>query len=146
MLPAYIIRRMRRFLILLFAIMLPFQFAWAGAAAYCNHESTQPGEGTATANASWHFGHHSHAHQGQLTQHGTAESKDSQDSQDGKGNIKLPDLDCAVCHFASAQLVLPDLASSASHHGVVISYRALAASYLSAPGATPDRPQWPLAA
>ncbi|MGT2489557.1 hypothetical protein ACU4GD_00855 [Cupriavidus basilensis] len=67
------------------------------------------------------------------------------DSKDGKGNIKLPDLDCAVCHFASAQLVLPDLGATALHHGVAISYRALAASYLSAPGATPDRPQWSLA-
>ncbi len=129
---------MRRFLILLFAIMLPLQFAWAGAAAYCNHESAQQGNGTAIAN--WHFGHHSHAHQGKLSQHGNSDSKE------GKDNIKLPDLDCAVCHFASAQLVLPDLATSASHHGVAISYRALAASYLSAPGATPDRPQWPLAA
>ncbi|WP_043358244.1 cation efflux protein, CzcI family [Cupriavidus basilensis] len=134
---------MRRFLILLFAIMLPLQFAWAGAAAYCNHESTQPGNGTATASASWHFGHHSHAHQGKLSQH---DGKDSNDSKSGKDNIKLPDLDCAVCHFASAQLVLPDMATSASQHGVAISYRALAASYLSAPGATPDRPQWPLAA
>ena len=131
---------MRRFLILLFAIMLPLQFAWAGAAAYCNHESAQQGNGTATASANWHFGHHSHAHQGKLSQHGNSDSKE------GKDNIKLPDLDCAVCHFASAQLVLPDLATSASHHGVAISYRALAASYLSAPGATPDRPQWPLAA
>ncbi|MDW3680651.1 hypothetical protein RA280_02585 [Cupriavidus sp. CV2] len=131
---------MRRFLILLFAIMLPLQFAWAGAAAYCIHESAQQGNGTATASANLHFGHHSHAHQGKLSQHG------SSDSKEGKDNIKLPDLDCAVCHFASAQLVLPDLATSASHHGVAISYRALAASYLSAPGATPDRPQWPLAA
>lgn len=143
MLAAYIIRRMRRFLILLFAIMLPLQFAWAGAAAYCNHESTQQGNGSAAASTSWHFGHHSHAHQGKLSQHG---SNDSNESKNGKDNIKLPDLDCAVCHFASAQLVLPDMATSASHHGVAISYRALAASYLSAPGATPDRPQWPLAA
>ncbi len=142
MLPAYIIRRMRRFLILLFAIVLPLQFAWAGAAAYCNHESTQPGSGTATAASSWHFGHHSHAHRDHLSQHGN----ESNAHKDGKGNLKLPDLDCAVCHFASTQLVLPDLAASASSHGVAISYHALAATCLSAPGATPDRPQWPLAA
>ncbi len=139
MLPAYIIRRMRRFLILLFAIMLPLQFAWAGAAAYCHHESAPQDNTIAAASDNWHFGHHSHAHQGKVSQHG------STDSKDGKGNIKLPDLDCAVCHFASAQLVLPDLGATALHHGVAISYRALAASYLSAPGAPPDRPQWSLA-
>lgn len=137
---AYIIRRMRRFLILLFAILLPLQFAWAGAAAYCHHESAQQDNGAGTASANWHFGHHSHSHQGQVGQHGGTDSKD------GKGNLKVPDLDCAVCHFASAQLVLPDLAPAASRFGVPISYRTLAASYLSAPGATPDRPQWFLAA
>ncbi|MDF3837551.1 hypothetical protein P3W85_32070 [Cupriavidus basilensis] len=128
---------MRRFLILLFAILLPLQFAWAGAAAYCNHESRQQEGGAGTARTGWHFGHHSHAHHGEAHQ---------QTGTDGKGGTKLPDLDCAVCHFAGAQLVLPDVASTTAHLGVTISYRPLAMAYLSAPGATPDRPQWSLAA
>ncbi|MGO4326599.1 cation efflux protein, CzcI family [Cupriavidus sp. 2TAF22] len=138
---AYIIRHMRRFLILLFALLLPLQFAWAGAAAYCGHDGQHGGANA--AGASWHFGHHSHAHQGAATdQH----SPDGRDAKDGSSKTKLPDLDCAVCHFAGAQLVLPDFASTGSHPGMTISYHALAASFLSAPGATPDRPQWSLAA
>jgi len=38
-----------------FAVILPFQFAWAGAGFYCQHETGQ---------AAQHFGHHEHQHQG----------------------------------------------------------------------------------
>ena len=136
-------RRMRRFLILLFVLLLPLQFAWAGAAAYCSHDGQQ--DGANAASAQWHFGHHSHAHRGEAADHRAAADIDSDSGKDGSGKIKLPDLDCAVCHFAGAQLVLPDFAGTGSHFGVAISYHALAPSFLSAPGATPDRPQWPLA-
>ncbi|WP_420995345.1 cation efflux protein, CzcI family [Cupriavidus sp. 30B13] len=142
---AYIIRRMRRFLILLFVLLLPLQFAWAGAAAYCSHDSQHDG---ANAVAKWHFGHHSHAHRANIADAAdTTKTADhgSPDGKDGSGKVKLPDLDCAVCHFAGAQLVLPDFAGPGPHFGVAISYRSLAPSFLSAPGATPDRPQWSLA-
>ncbi|WP_454726124.1 MULTISPECIES: cation efflux protein, CzcI family [Cupriavidus] len=132
---------MRRFLILLFVLLLPLQFAWAGAAAYCSHDSQQ--DGANAASAQWHFGHHSHAHRGEAADHRAAD--DNGGNKDGSGKVKLPDLDCAVCHFAGAQLVLPDFSGTGSHFGVAISYHALAPSFLSAPGTTPDRPQWPLA-
>jgi len=131
---------MRRFLILLFVLLLPLQFAWAGAAAYCSHDGQQ--DRADAIDAKWHFGHHSHAHHGEAADHRAAGDKDS---QDGSGKTKLPDLDCAVCHFAGAQLVLPDFSGAGAHFGVAISYHALAPSFLSAPGTTPDRPQWPSA-
>lgn len=43
---------MQRFLLILLLVVVPFQFSWAGAEGYCQHE-----DGKVTL----HFGHHSHA-------------------------------------------------------------------------------------
>ncbi|MBU0601652.1 MAG: hypothetical protein KKD25_04520 [Gammaproteobacteria bacterium] len=45
---------MRRWLSILLLVFLPFQFTWAAAAGYCQHE---------TGAAAQHFGHHDHKHQ-----------------------------------------------------------------------------------
>ena len=74
-----ILRDMRRLLILAFALLLPFQFAWAGASAYCQHE-TDPAQ-------TKHFGHHSHLHQA---------------AEKSAGTKSFDHADCGVCHAAGA--------------------------------------------
>jgi hypothetical protein len=123
---------MRRLLILLFAVMLPLQFTWASAAAFCEHgreQQHQQETGFATA---WHFGHHTHEHEA-----GRAH---------GKSGTKLPDADCAVCHFAGSQVMLPAETQPASYHFITVRYRVLPVHYASVTARVPYRPQWlPLA-
>lgn len=76
----------RRLLILFLVLVLPLQFAWAGAAAYCQHES---------GSAAKHFGHHEHQHHG-----GNADT-----SKLGKPQFAGADADCQTCQFAAAQSV-----------------------------------------
>lgn len=66
------------FLILLLAI-LPYQFSWAVAGAYCQHE-----QGT----ASQHFGHHAHQHEAKA------------DAPEGKAGMGKLHSDCSSCHGA----------------------------------------------
>jgi hypothetical protein len=70
------------FLILLLAIV-PFQFAWAAAGVYCQHENGA---------ASQHFGHHAHQHQG------------TSDHADGKTKSGKIHLDCSSCHGAGCAI------------------------------------------
>lgn len=83
---------MRRCLLLMLLAILPLQFTWAAAAAYCPHESA-PGHGA-------HFGHHEHQNHGA-----------SQDHPDdgGKESPLLADADCPYCHLGSAQPLPIDL-------------------------------------
>jgi len=128
---AAIIAAMRRLLILLFAIVLPLQFTWASAAAYCDHGREQQREHATGDAPGWHFGHHAHQHEGDG---GGTKSKAA---------AKLPDADCAVCHFAGTNVMLPVTAQPASHLFVTLRYRMLPVDYGSIPARTPDRPQWP---
>ena len=48
---------MRKVMVMLLLAVLPFQFVWGAAAAYCQHE--QGSEVT-------HFGHHFHKHQAKV--------------------------------------------------------------------------------
>lgn len=102
------------FLILLLAI-LPLQYAWSAAAAYCGHEQEQSQQKRS------HFGHHSHQHNAQAEpQHDVNGSNDRNDSDDGKlpGKAKVH-ADCAVCHHAVQASLLsgasppPDAAGAA---------------------------------
>ena len=72
---------MRRFLLICFLVVLPFQFAWGAAARYCNHESTPTAK---------HFGHHTHVHKA------AADSESSSPAQ-------ADDADCDYCHLGCAQ-------------------------------------------
>jgi hypothetical protein len=111
---------MLRLLVLFLAFVLPVQFAWAGAASYCQHE-TEP-------SLSRHFGHHEHVHK-----------QSSNKTADAKFSV---DEDCGVCHAGCAQ--------SLPMHGSALPYLApilalpfeVAAHPSSAPPGAPDRPQW----
>lgn len=135
---------MRRILIVLLAIVLPLQFAWAGAAAYCGHEP----DGVAAR----HFGHHSHAHHdggdaGDANGDASGDRAGPAAKSDGKHGDKpsayqAPDLDCAVCHLAASTAVpsVADLAPAIT--GATFGHPLLRALFRSAPDALPDRPQW----
>jgi hypothetical protein len=118
---------MRRRLILVLLVLLPFQFAWSAAAAYCGHE-TDP-----SAN---HFGHHVHVHKA---------ASGSTDTAKHAAGVAAPDLDCPVCHLGAPALpaeVALIGASTASTH--------ISAPEVPAPRSTiaeaPERPNWLLAA
>ncbi len=111
---------MLRFLVLLLAFVLPVQFAWAGAAAYCQHER-EP-------SLSRHFGHHEHVHK-------------PSSAKTGDSTLAL-DTDCGTCHASCAQL----LPMNSPVVPYVMPVVALASSTVprpsSAPPGAPDRPQW----
>lgn len=88
---------MRRWLSILLLVMLPFQFSWAAAASYCQHE---------TGRLASHFGHHEHQHQ---HQHEGAKVKSS-NAERGEAVNKLGALDddCALCHLGC----VPPIAAS----------------------------------
>jgi hypothetical protein len=119
---------MRRLLILLFAIMLPLQFTWASAAAFCEHGREHQRQMETGAAPAWHFGHHMHEHDA---------------GAHGKTGTKLPDADCAICHFAGSHVMLPAATQPASYHFITLRYRVLPVNYGSVPARAPDRPQWP---
>jgi len=119
---------MRRLLLVFLAILLPIQFAWAGAAAYCAHEDgNQPVSATR-----WHIGHHAHGH-------GSADAR--QDT--AKPAKALPDADCAACHFPGSHGVIAQAILPGSHHFATLRYPPREAGFGSIPARVPDRPQWP---
>jgi hypothetical protein len=73
----------KKLILILLLLLVPLQFAWSAAGAYCQHEET----------TSLHFGHHAHSHQGK------------HDGTDGKTKITKVHLDCSSCH-ASASAIL----------------------------------------
>lgn len=111
---------MLRFFVLLLAFVLPVQFAWAGAASYCQHETE--------AAQSRHFGHHEHVHK-----------QSSSTASDGKFAL---DSDCGVCHAGCAQS-LPVYSPALPHLAPTLALPAdVVAQPSSAPPGAPDRPQW----
>lgn len=82
----YDVRMMRRWVSIFLLMILPLQFSYAAAAAYCQHE-TETGAG--------HFGHHVHQH------HDLGASKEP---AKGKSSLQL-DQDCGVCHSGGLQSV-----------------------------------------
>ena len=79
---------MRRWLSILLLVLLPFQFSWAAAASYCQHERQHE-----TGKLASHFGHHEH----QLE----CAKVESSDTERGDAANKLGalDNDCAMCHL-----------------------------------------------
>lgn len=92
---------MRRALTLLFLLVLPIQFCWAAAAAYCLHGT--PGHETA------HFGHHEHRHVEAPSSAGAHASGDAAhtDASQAEADLQasLLDDDCAFCHLGHLQAV-----------------------------------------
>lgn len=80
---------MRRWFLIFLLVLLPFQFSWASASAYCQHErDTQPE----------HWGHHESETRGTDRSHsGEGAQKDTSTQPNAVVG------DCAVCHFGHAQ-------------------------------------------
>jgi len=113
---------MRRLLVLVFALLLPLQFAWGVAAAYCQHEvSTSQG-------AAAHFGHHEHVHHGEP-------------KKPAAGKLVI-DSDCGACHGSGT--AAPSVAISVTDALPVMEKASgsLTLGHPSAPGGPPERPQW----
>jgi len=90
--PCYYLA-VKKLILIFLLLVVPLQFSWAAAGAYCQHE-----QGT----SSFHFGHHAHSHQAK------------HDADDGKGKLNKVHLDCSSCHATgnvifldAANLVLP---------------------------------------
>lgn len=111
---------MRRWLVLLFVVLLPLQFAWSAASAYCQHETSE--------RQSHHFGHHFHTHK--------AEAKQSTASK------LMADSDCATCHATGTPAIAMKCDtldfSTASAPAILVAMP----RFSSALARAPDRPQW----
>jgi len=78
---------MKKVLLIMLLVLVPFQISWAMAGDYCQHEN-----GAVAA----HFGHHAHHHQSKA------------DQPDSKHTVKLSKLhsDCGSCHTSVLALLL----------------------------------------
>lgn len=112
---------MKQLIAILIAVLLPLQFAWGMAAAYCQHETTQGAQ---------HFGHHAHVH------------ADAKHDAKAAGAKLIGDIDCGFCHTSPAAL-LPDVAA-VQPASTLASTSPVSGDLkrTSAPQRTPDRPQW----
>ncbi|MBV8156545.1 MAG: cobalt-zinc-cadmium resistance protein [Dyella sp.] len=120
---------MRRLLLVFLVVLLPLQFAWAGAAAYCSHEQVDAQQGS-----TWHFGHHTHEHKADDGHDGGAKSAKS---------AKLPDGDCNACHFPGSHGLFGEMRLTSDHDFVTVRYRPRVSAFGSIPAPVPERPQWP---
>lgn len=124
---------MRKAVFVFLLALLPFQFVWGAAAAYCQHEQSA---------ASRHFGHHSHRHAASSKSDATCAAPDDNGKQAG---TFADDPDCGACHLscerpiASVQ-VMP--AAAAAKSSCTVAPAAVAAS----PPTRIERPRWTLAA
>lgn len=84
---------MRKWFLIFLLAVLPLQYAWSAAAAYCGHEQEK----------SQHFGHHAHQHKAEASHDGDGNANGDGDGHTG-GKGKPPKVkvhaDCAVCHHA----------------------------------------------
>ncbi|GAB3757914.1 hypothetical protein GCM10028796_02750 [Ramlibacter monticola] len=109
---------MRRLVLLFLTLFLPMQLVWAGAAAYCHHESG--GE---------HFGHHEHVH------------KANQATLADVGDL-AQDNDCGTCHAAGLSplaAAVPVFADPRPGEAPVLQP---ARRPPAPPPHAPERPQW----
>jgi len=91
---------MRRWFVILLAVLLSVQFGWAAAATYCTHEASDA--------ALSHFGHHAGTHADTPSKSvDPAEAQKMQKAQSGQKSVagdqtRLADLDHGHCHLAQA--------------------------------------------
>jgi hypothetical protein len=114
---------MRRILIILMLLVVPFQLSWGMAAAYCEHESSSSVS---------HFGHHSHKH---------TEASNDQKPATAKAKLSF-DGDCEICQLSGIGLTPQEkqtLSSSQASLDVDLVVNPLPSWLLSN---QPDRPQW----
>ena len=123
---------MRRWLLIFLLVLLPFQFSWASASAYCQHErDTQPE----------HWGHH------ESETRGTDRSHSGEGAQ--KNSSTQPNAvvgDCAVCHSGSVQHAEASAEPAKAAARVAPALRATSAErFASHISDVPVRPDWSLA-
>ncbi|WP_444634851.1 cation efflux protein, CzcI family [Cupriavidus oxalaticus] len=118
---------MQRLLLILLALILPLQFAWAGAAAYCRHE--------VAAAAKQHLGHHEHQHKADAGQHETKADTDGD-------KLGIADPDCGVCHIASLPFARADAPPMQASQHVEQAQAPPQPGFSSHSARAPDRPQW----
>ncbi len=120
---------MRRWVTILLMFLLPFQFSWAVAAGYCQHEEVS---GVS------HFGHHAHQHQADEKASGSAGKHLS------KNGGLVADGDCGFCHLSLAKPLPEPLVQFDS----VARYNAdtlIVQAYRSRGPDHPERPNWRIA-
>ena len=118
---------MKRYLLILLLVLLPLQFSWAVAGAYCAHEEA----------AAPHFGHHVHKHD---------DTRDGDTRDDGKHEAKkiqagLDDGDCDYCHHVPSNAIAP-AASALAHPGQTAHILADSPRYSSHIPDLIPRPDW----
>lgn len=118
---------MRRLLVILMMVVLPFQLSWAAAATYCQHESSPVAS---------HYGHHVHKH---LANSGAAKS-------DTSPSKLLSDDDCTVCHLGSVGIVSMPLFSFPADIAKSDTGRRNVPLLTSTRPDRPERPKWMRAA
>lgn len=74
-----IIPPVKKLLLIFLLALLPLQFSWAAAAAYCQHEGEK---------STQHFGHHAHQHDAQT------------DLPDDADKVVKVHADCGYCHLS----------------------------------------------
>lgn len=77
---------MKRYFLIFLLLLLPFQFSWAVAGAYCAHEETSSAP---------HFGHHVHEHD------------KAEDDARAEGQKIQADTDCDYCHHVHGSAIVP---------------------------------------
>ena len=89
---------MSRWLTIFLLFVLPVQFAWSAAAAYCQHEEVP----TKT-----HIGHHVHEHDATGDTGSKASAKHLGDKSASKTIKLLGDNDCGYCQLSFAKPLVP---------------------------------------
>jgi hypothetical protein len=113
---------MRRRILLLLLMLLPFQFCWSAAAAYCRHES-----GATTV----HLGHHFHVH------------KAVSQADPAAGALAGLDGDCPSCVLhADGPSLPPDIAALAASVAHLAPVPSEARAAPPPPPSLPERPNW----
>jgi hypothetical protein len=118
---------MKRLLLILLLIALPFQMSWASAARYCQHEQDR---------STQHFGHHEHHH---------VADKEATKEQSSAKSLAV-DTDCGTCQLNVTAITTiqannlsvypPQIASTFATINFIISLRPV----------RPERPKWVRAA
>lgn len=109
---------LKRLVLLMLLIVMPFQMAWAASSNYCAHEQGA---------AAQHIGHHAHQHQ---------------DGDKFKG--KVPggvDDDCAYCHLGGV-ILPPALQPVFASLLPSINVSSFLEVMSSVPAREPERPKW----
>jgi len=89
---------MRRWLTLVLLLVLPIQFAWSAAAAYCQHEQLP---------ARTHIGHHAHEHEAGGDAGSKGAGKHLGDKSASKASKLVGDNDCGYCQLSLAKPLVP---------------------------------------